>query len=214
MNPINFIVIILIFIIGCKGGSDNSYTINEICECYENQQIQQIDKRLGECLNGLNKWLNSKNINFEEKETLGKEELFKVTKKLIASCSNYQTDFNTVLLSRYESRNEKIDKSKRDSTINRIKRGENSAVNKSILAEYEIIDGKYESAMNLVNESISENSSNEIAYWVRGFLYHRNGEIEKAIIDCDKLEKISKNLDMIHAIELWKTNLEKEKNKS
>ncbi len=75
------------------------------------------------------------------------------------------------------------------------------------------LEGDLKKPLQLVNESIRENPKIEIAYLVKRFLFHKKGEFDKAIKDCNVLARISINEQMIQAAELWTINLEQEKKK-
>ncbi|HIP49048.1 MAG TPA: hypothetical protein EYG92_08815 [Lutibacter sp.] len=183
-----------------------------ICECYTQSEFLGFDQTLTGCLEGFYTALNqkkkeTKNENFEN---FDKNHLMELSKRLIKSCTKYQKDFNTVLLSRYSNRNKENLEQSKDSLLAVIDSVDNKAGKYIILSELEILSGDYDNAFKSINTSIEMNPNMEMSYFVRDFSYHRKGDFKNAISDLKTLHDKTNNPDLRNLASLWILNLEQE----
>jgi tetratricopeptide (TPR) repeat protein len=197
------ILICLLILSGCR---NKNYSTESICNCYSESELTNFDQKLNGCLSEFNAELNqNEKLNSEE---LYKAELTKLTKNLISNCEQYQKDFNKVLLNKYSNR--KITEIQRNELLEKINNNENKTVNLIRLSELEIVNKNFEQAEKLINQSIKLDSNIESAYLARGFLYHKKGDIQKAISDFQIMREITKNNELKYMADLWILNLKEE----
>ncbi|MEP5934545.1 MAG: hypothetical protein ABJ218_05470 [Winogradskyella arenosi] len=197
------ILICLLILSSCR---NKNYSVESICDCYSKSEFIKFDQKLNGCLSEFNAELNkNKKLNSEE---LYKGELSKLTKNLISNCTQYQQDFNEVLLNKYAKR--KVTKIQRNELLEKIENDENKVVNLIRLSELEIANGNFEQAEKLINQSIKLDSNIESAYLVKGFLNHKKSDFQKAISDFEIMRKTSKNNELKYMADLWILNLKEE----
>jgi len=196
------ILIILLILSSCKYNNSKSYSTESICDCYSKSEIVKFDQKLNSCLLEFNKSLKSKDLQ--------KAELTELTKELISNCSQYQKDFNKVLLNKYSKRNKENIELERIELLEKINSDENKPVNLIRLSELEIVAEDYEKAELIINQSLELDSSIETAYLVKGFLNHRKKDFEEAIADFKTMRKITSNNDLKFMADLWILNLKEE----
>jgi tetratricopeptide (TPR) repeat protein len=197
------ILICLLILSSCI---NKNYSVESICDCYSKSEIIKFDQKLNGCLSEFNAELNeNKKLNSEE---LYKAELTKLTKNLISNCEQYQKDFNEILLNKYSNR--KTTEIQRNELLEKIDSNENKAVNLIRLSELEIVNGNYEQAEKLINQSIQLDSNIESAYLVKGFLSHKKSDFEQAISDFEIMRKITKSNELKFMADLMILNLKQE----
>lgn len=199
-------------LLSCKEGDNKIYSSDTICECYSESEFDQFDSAFNNCLTVFNEAMNKrmKSLKKEDLEDFGENQLFLLTKELVQTCPKYQKDFNTVLLARYSNRNKDNLDIRIESLLKEIDSVNNKAGRYIQLAELEILNEDYKNALNTVNISIKMDPEIESSYFVRGFLYHRNGQYKKAISDYTILRDITKQKQLRQIAELNILNLEQE----
>ncbi len=213
MTKSKFIIIIcLLAFIACKEKNKELYSLTNICECYSKSEFVGFDKTLSSCLTEFNAAVNKKKQETKEIDLIDfeKNHLMEMMKKLIQTCPKYQTDFNTVLLGRYSKRNRENLEKRKDSLLKVIDSIDNKAGRYIQLSELEILNGEYDKATKSINTSIELNPKMEMSYFVRGFLYYRKGDFNKAISDLKTMRKITEKGDLRLTADLWILNLEQE----
>ncbi len=211
MRKTLFLIFCLKVLISCQEKKKDLYSSEIICDCYTQTEFVGIDKTLNSCLTDFNIAINQKkkesqqdNKNFE------RDYLMELSEKLIKTCPDYQKDFNNMLLNRYSKRNRENLIKRKDSLLKIIDSVDNKAGRYVQLSELEILSGDFEQATKSVNTSIEMNPKMEISYFVRGFLYHRKGDITNAISDVKTMRDITQQADLKSVADLWISNLEQE----
>ena len=203
-------ILILIITIGCKSEKDRFYTIENICDCYDESDSIGFDNKLNGCLTGWNQYLNKKEetLSNSEKSELSKSEFISLTKKLIQSCSNYQNDFDKMLLSKYDKQNEKNLAYRIDSINEKIDSGIEVSKNLLFLSELTMVDGNYDEADLIINRSIKLNPNDAGAYMIRGLLEYRKKNFSNAIADFERIKLLTQDFDDRTKAEYWLLNIE------
>jgi len=200
-KPLYFLLLLLV--VNCQKSKQPSIVQN-ICECYKIQKDVGMDSKLNNCL----KDFNNRIAQLENNELI-KQEFETLAFNLISYCEEYQYDFNKMKLSIYKGREELLNIKEKDSLENLIKNQENLSINLSKSAEFKIIEGNLDEAMQLVNRSIKIDNQIQISYYIRSFLHHKNGEFQKAIDDIISFGNLTENDENARfAFELTKHNLE------
>ena len=209
-----YLILIFILVNSCKK-NEKWYSEKQICECYSSSHLDilsNFDNKLNNCLTDFNSGLNTKNLNIKKenlKEFAAKIG-FALTKNLIKNCPNYQKDFNEIVLSKYSKSDTNNLNTKIDSIKLKLKTDKNNSTELIKLAEYRVLNSELDSALNLVNQVIKINSKSEGGYFVRSFIYHKKGLINKSIEDYKKLKKITKNSERKKWSELMIINLQQQ----
>ena len=214
MIKISKVLIVLLFIIGCKPKSEESYSVNDICECYSQSNFIGFDATLGKCMTDWDTYINVKrnNVATNKKRDIVKNEFMLLIKKLVQSCSKYHDDLNTMLLNKPEGKDEQNLSYRMHAIKRKIKKRINVSKNLLLLSELEIVSEDYDKALLTINKSIKLNPKNEDAYLIRGLLVYKKGNVPDAITDFKKILEMSKDADTRLKAELWILNLEERVN--
>ena len=116
MKKILSLFIIVSILLSCKKKNEDSQ-VDQICICYSDKTIVEIDKTFNSCLN---------EVYTRKEDFLREDKILSITKKLIKSCPKYQDDFDRMLLSRYERRREVLNLKDIDSIENLIQKNINA----------------------------------------------------------------------------------------
>ena len=183
-----------------------------ICQCYSQSEFIGFDETLKGCLTEFNATVNKKkkDVNKEDSVNFAENQLMILLKELIQTCPKYQMDFNNVLLNRYSNRNKDNLEMRMDSLQKVIDSADNKAGRYIQLSELEILNEEYDRANESVNTSIKMNPKMEMSYFVRGFLYHRKGQLTDAISDFKTMRNLTKQSQLKQIGDLYILNLEQE----
>ena len=186
--------------------NNKNYSVESICDCYSKSEFIKFDQKLNGCLSEF-----YVNLNKNEKlnsEGFYKAELSKLTKNLISNCKQYQKDFNEALLNKFSKRT--VTEIQRNELLEKIDSNENKVVNLIRLSELEIVNGNFEQAEKLINQSIKLNSNIESAYLVKGFLSHKKNDFEQAISDFEFMKEITNSGELKFMADLCILNFKAE----
>lgn len=221
-NHLTYLWITLV-VLGCsRQPKETWYDTSEICDCISLQKAGSIDDKFNACADDFNKGLTNENPIFQstsdkqedienDLKEFATNQLFTVLSELVNFCEAYRTEFDNMVVTRYERGNKEdfLAAYSIDTLQREIERGQDAAKKTCILAEMEIFNDNDSLAFVLVENALNLDSDLDYAYMIRAYLNHRRGDYNAAINDCQMILKISEDEDLLWFTRLWIGTLKK-----
>jgi len=201
-----FILSLLVFS-ACSNKLSKETTIypEEICDCIDTQDQNNIDKALDNCLTPLNDFLTGLiRSGFDKTKImqLSSSGMEGIISQLTKSCDSYRQSINETSKNQFISKNQEDAKN----IIDKLNTDQQTSDTIAIAKAYLTI-GNNAKAIRLQEAYLVGNPKSDLMYWMKAFSHSQTGQVQEASKTIEKAISEIENASMINYLKLYKNTL-------